>query len=56
MIPREALFKIARVRGTLDNAIRRAIDEDRDSDYDLLVHARESFDDLATELIRRLTE
>ena len=56
MTRREALFKIARVRGTLDNAIRRAIDEDRDDDYDLLVHARESFDDLVTELIRRLTD
>ena len=56
MIRREALFKVARVRGTLDNAIRRAIDEDRDDDYDRLVHARESFDDLVTELIRRMFE
>lgn len=42
--------------GTLDNAIRRAIDEDRDDDYDSLVHAIESFDELASYLIRRLTE
>lgn len=52
----EALFKIARVRRELDNAIARAIDEDRDSDYDNLVHALESFDDIANTVLRRIEE
>ena len=56
MTRREALFKVARVRRALDDAIARAIDEDRDYDYDKLVHAIESFDDLSNYLIRRLTD
>ena len=56
MTRREALCKVARVRSVLDDAIARAIDEDRDFDYDRLVHALESYDDLATELIRRMIE
>lgn len=56
MTRREALFKIVRVRRALDDAIARAIDEDRDNDYDRLVHAIESFDELSSYLIRRLTE
>ena len=54
MTRREAFCKVAQVRSVLDDAIARAIDEDRDFDYDRLVHALESFDDLATELIRRM--
>lgn len=52
----EALLKTARVRRALNDAIARAIDEDRDDDFDRLVHAIESFDELSSYLIRRLTE
>ena len=56
MTRKDALFKIARVRRALDGAIARAIDEDRDYDYDNLVHALESFDNIANTLLRRLEE
>ena len=53
MTRNEALFKVFH---SAQSAIARAIDEDRDYDYDKLVHAIESFDDLSNYLIRRLTD
>lgn len=56
MTRKKVAYESAVVRKVLDGEIMRAAAEDRDCDYDRLVHARVSFDNIVTELMRRIGE